>query len=222
MQNLAFWKGRVMEESYAERLAGRARLAKIATWAVLVTTVGLLVTDVMQAANIIHPVYMSQGEASVIVAIAIAYTICFVLSVIFVAMFLHRAQSNLHRAEMDGLEFTPGWAVGWYFIPFANLVKPFQAMRELWNKSTGRFDNEDAVTPGHMGVWWGTWLLGNFLANISFRLSSSMDLNTYLLSIQIGAISDVLIIVAAATLLRLMGEITRGQSESMGMGQVFA
>ncbi len=211
-----------MEATYAQRLAGRARLAKIATWAVLVTTVGLLITDVMQVTNVIHPVYMSQGEASIIVGIAIAYTICFVLSVIFVSMFLHRAQSNLHRADMDGLEFTPGWAVGWYFIPFANLVKPFQAMRELWNKSTGRFDREDAITPGYMGIWWGAWLGGNFLANISFRLSSSMDLNTYLLSIQIGAVSDVLIIAAAAMLLRLMGDITRGQSEGMGMGQVFA
>ena len=211
-----------MEQTYAERLAGRARLAKIATWAVLVTSVGLLITDMMQATNVIHPVYMSQGEASIILVVAVAYTISFAFSVIFVSMFLHRAQSNLHNADIDRLEFTPGWAVGWYFIPFANLVKPFQAMRELWNKSTGRLDGDEAMTPGYMGIWWGAWLGGNFLANFSFRLSNSMDLDTYRLSIQIGAVSDALIIVAAALLLRLMGDITRGQSEGMGMGHVFA
>lgn len=210
-----------MEHDYAQRLAGRARLATIATWAVLVTTVGVLITDLMQITNAIDPVYMSQGEAAVIVMVAVAYTVCFILSVIFVGMFLHRAQSNLHLAQIDGLEFTPGWAVGWYFIPFANLVKPFQAMRELWNKSTGRVDGDQAETPGRMGIWWAAWLIGNILANISFRMSDTTSVETYMLALQIGAVSDVLTLIAAALLLRLMGDITRGQRETLGMGHVF-
>ena len=48
----------------------------------------------------------------------------------------HRSQSNLRR-QGCGLAFTPGWAVGWWLIPMANLWKPFQATRELHKASAG-------------------------------------------------------------------------------------
>ena len=43
-------------------------------------------------------------------------------------MWLHRGYTNLPALRSDSTEFTPGWAVGWWFIPFAYLVKPFQAV----------------------------------------------------------------------------------------------
>ncbi len=49
----------------------------------------------------------------------------------------HRSQANLHAVPVRELEYTPGWAVGWWLIPFANLVKPFQTVRELWKASGG-------------------------------------------------------------------------------------
>lgn len=33
-----------------------------------------------------------------------------------------RANLRLRAAGREGLRFTPGWSIGWFFVPFANLV----------------------------------------------------------------------------------------------------
>lgn len=42
-----------------------------------------------------------------------------------------RALRNVTPAGED-MRFTPGWSVGWFFIPIANLWKPYQVLKELW------------------------------------------------------------------------------------------
>jgi hypothetical protein len=50
----------------------------------------------------------------------------------------HRSQRLLsERLEAPGLRFTPGWAVGWWFVPLANLGVPPVAVSELWRASGG-------------------------------------------------------------------------------------
>src|SRR5512132_1941138 len=47
----------------------------------------------------------------------------------------YRAQANARALTNGGTSVSPGWAVGWWFIPFANLLKPFLSMHELWQAS---------------------------------------------------------------------------------------
>lgn len=63
----------------------------------------------------------------------------------------HRAQKNLEGLGATWLRFTPGWAVGWWFVPFANLVKPFQTMRELWKASGDPYGWQTLPTTGLLG-----------------------------------------------------------------------
>jgi Domain of unknown function (DUF4328) len=44
----------------------------------------------------------------------------------------HRAQRNLYARGVPDLRYTPGWAVGWWFVPVASLVLPYLCMRELF------------------------------------------------------------------------------------------
>ena len=55
-----------------------------------------------------------------------------VLLVAFIAflMWVHRTYRNLPALGAKVLDTTPGWAVGWYFIPIAFLFKPCQSMAE--------------------------------------------------------------------------------------------
>jgi len=63
-------------------------------------------------------------------------------SVMFL-IWLFRIYKNLDVLEsQQNREFTPGWAVGWWFVPFANLVKPFQVMREAWFDSNPEIETE--------------------------------------------------------------------------------
>ena len=75
----------------------------------------------------------------------------------------HRAHSNLRAFGRNGLRYTPGWAVGWWFIPFASLWKPLGAMSELW-KSSEPTDDPNAWLRARpwwlLGLWWACWIGG--------------------------------------------------------------
>ena len=83
----------------------------------------------------------------------------------------HRGQANLVAARVSGLRFTPGWAVGWWFVPFANLVKPFQTMRELWKASGGEEDWRQSRTWPVIGWWWAAWLTAGVLGRVGGAVS---------------------------------------------------
>jgi len=84
----------------------------------------------------------------------------FVATVVVWCIWQHRAQANAVVLSGGGLRFTPGWAVGWWFIPIANLWKPFQAVRELWKASHGG-GWRTIGTWSLLGWWWATWLAGS-------------------------------------------------------------
>jgi hypothetical protein len=72
----------------------------------------------------------------------------------------------------ERLEFTPGWAVGWFFIPFASLWMPFRAVREIWCRSHDPRDRRNCPSGSVLvGVWWTCWIADNLLASFSFILA---------------------------------------------------
>jgi hypothetical protein len=48
-------------------------------------------------------------------AIGVVRLITFVASGILVLMWIYRANANARRLGVSGMQFTPGWSVGWYF-----------------------------------------------------------------------------------------------------------
>lgn len=104
------------------------------------------------------------------------------LCVVFFLVWLYRCYNNLSALNARNLEFSPGWAVGWWFIPFANLVKPFQVVREVYNESSPDFDEETGFlqtypgTPEVIGFWWGSFLLSGFIYRISDVVYGKGDL----------------------------------------------
>ena len=47
-------------------------------------------------------------------------------------MFSYRSNANLRSLGVHNLEYTPGWCAGYWFIPIANLFRPYQATREVY------------------------------------------------------------------------------------------
>jgi hypothetical protein len=113
----------------------------------------------------------------------------FVISAVAVCLWTYRACANGHALAVAGdwvvPTASPARAVGNYFIPFANFVLPYRAMREIDTATLG-----EPSTDPNLGLWWGTWIAGNILSNISFR----MDLPG------IAFASDLLHLVSAITL----------------------
>ena len=70
-------------------------------------------------------------------------------SVAFLFWF-HRVQKNLPALGGRELKYTPGWAVGGFFVPFLNLVRPIQVMREVWHGSDPSGLERDGAPDGPM------------------------------------------------------------------------
>lgn len=68
----------------------------------------------------------------------------------------YRATANLWARGYPALKIRPGWAVGWWLVPFASLVMPCVAMLELDRRSTPTGAARKASPL--VGVWWALWL----------------------------------------------------------------
>jgi hypothetical protein len=97
------------------------------------------------------------------------------------------------------MSISPGWAVGWYFVPFANLVKPFHAMKEIWFASHPSEGGYEEKAPMILGWWWGLWIINNILGNIAFRID---DPNTESIVSLIAAVINIPLCIVLVTVMR--------------------
>lgn len=203
-------------------LQNRAKFAEYSIYAALVLFGLTLIGEVLEFVGVID-IFLNE-PADLISAysiILIANLPVFLISAIAISMWLYRAHANLHEAGIEGLEYTPGWGVGWYFIPFANLVKPFQSMKELWRESHRARSDDEGVTPGNLALWWGLWIVGGIIGNIAGRMAMSDNVSTYELSITLSIISSVCNLGAAVLILMIVKQITKVQGSLEELNRVF-
>jgi hypothetical protein len=134
--------------------------------------------------------------------------------VAFIAYYMwkHRAYRNLRALGARHLEFTPGWVVGYYFIPILNLFRPYLAMKEIWLKSDPlgapkRF----TPAPLQLKLWWTAWLTASFLGPISGFLRIRRSANNLTTAEWVEILATALWIVAITLLIRLIYFIDRRQ-----------
>jgi hypothetical protein len=71
-------------------------------------------------------------------------------------IWVYRVSSNAWALQPSGLQYTPRWSVGWFFVPVAGLYVPFLVMRELWQVSTRSSADPGPPAPASamLGAWW--------------------------------------------------------------------
>jgi hypothetical protein len=101
----------------------------------------------------------------------VLWGLLYLVTAVIFCVWIYRVNANARALGAADMTITPGWSVGWFFIPFANLVKPYVAVKEIWNASDSHPDEVSALggVPLLVGTWWGAWLLSNVLGNASFR-----------------------------------------------------
>ena len=122
----------------------------------------------------------------------------------------HRAHSNLRSFGRIGLSYTPGWAVGWWFIPFASLWKPLGAMSELWKASEPTDDPKGwwrARPWWVLGLWWACWIGGNLLDIVASAMQQESDLSTVASSDIVAVIARLVEIAAAICAVLILRDI---------------
>lgn len=100
----------------------------------------------------------------------IQFTMFFVVGPVFLR-WIYKMNETLRTTCSDQMEFTPGWSIGWYFVPIANFFKPFQAMREIWLMSHKGVSASYSI----LGWWWFLWIVSNFVGRIVLRAATHAE-----------------------------------------------
>lgn len=150
--------------------------------------------------------------------VTVAQAVVYILTVVAFLMWLHRTAGNLTALGIRNPEFTPGWAVGWFFIPFMNLYRPYQVVKEIYQGSDPEADPADDlswrfsnVTP-LIGIWWGAWLISNITSQASFRISMENKVaDMLLIASWFGLVADLVSMIAAVLLIFVIRSIETRQ-----------
>jgi hypothetical protein len=169
-----------------------------------------LLNDFKNGVYTSQPQAVAAGEASDArqQVIGIIQLIIFVVSGILILKWIYRANFNARQLGASEMQFTPGWSIGWYFIPFTNLWKPYQAMKEIWKASANPQDWKSQAVPSLLGWWWFFWIVSNMFGNASFRMALKADQINELIAVNVVTlISDVTGIPLSLIVLAMVSKI---------------
>lgn len=140
-----------------------------------------------------------------------------IIGIVVFLTWVYRANKNLHSFLNPALKFSPGWTVGWFFIPIASLWKPYQALSEISKASDPNINpalnNVDNLpTPAIVPLWWAFFLLSNFVSQVAFRLVLHKDTVTELLtSTYAYMVSDVIDLIGIIITIFMVKKISESQ-----------
>jgi hypothetical protein len=150
----------------------------------------------------------AEGNDNREAAVGIIQVIINIAVIIAFLIWIHRAYSNAITIGRIKPRFTPGWAVGWFFVPIMSLFKPYQAMDDIWKSSLPGKSSE------LVGWWWALFLISNFGGNIYMRLTlGAKDFASLQASTVASVITDCLDIIGAAVALSLIHRVSRAQED---------
>lgn len=144
----------------------------------------------------------SESEADLVaffeIAVSLVRGLVFLITVVVYLIWVYRAYRNLPVLRAVEVSTSPGCAVGFHFIPFAQFYFIYRSMREIWLGSHPQ-DLYAIRSPmiKHLvgaplvGFWWGLYLIGGFSASFASNLSefaqkqhsASMMINSILIDI---------------------------------------
>lgn len=145
--------------------------------------------------------------------------ILFLVGAVVTLRWIYLAHVNARALGASDMVVSPGWAVGWFFVPLMNLFMPFVAMRELWKASARPADWQMEPVPAGLVLWWVLWVASGVTGMISFSLA--MNVETMAGADIFTFVSDLVYIGAALLLAWIVGRIQAMQSQT-GPSAVFA
>ncbi len=111
--------------------------------------------------------------------IGILYLIAHVISAVTFIQWFRRGYYNLHL-KVSYLSQTEGWAAGSWFVPIISLYRPYQIMKEMYQKTKGLLtkngvDFDQTFSSNALGWWWTLWIINNIIGQFVFRYSMKAE-----------------------------------------------
>jgi hypothetical protein len=154
-------------------------------------------------------------------AIGVGHTLLTLATAVVFLTWLHRSYANLETLGARGLTYSPGWAVGYFFIPILNLFRPYQVTQEIWKGSDPESPSarplawKSASGSALVGLWWTFWIILNIAGQVRPRINLSVKpgLPALRIAAQASIVSAIAAALAGAMLILVVRGITGRQEE---------
>lgn len=177
----------------------------------------------------------AEGErADLLVAMTSSLQIvAFVATVVVFIIWFHRVRRNAEVFAPDLLTRGPGWAIGSWFIPVANLWIPRGIAAQVWTASrTFPYSDDDHEPRRPVNLWWTAHLVAWFSARPAARRYEAAETPEEIVSaVDALLVAEVFDIIAAALAVHFVLRLTgmqraraqeRGQGTAVGAGPAVA
>ncbi len=137
-------------------------------------------------------------------------------------IWFHRVRHNAEVFAPDTQRRTPGWAIGGWFIPFANLWIPRGIARDVLRASQPDPYASEVRHQGLLNAWWGMWIASNVLDQFaSGRYDGADDPQAVHDAAGWLMTGSVLDIAAAVLALLFVRRLTAAQNDKATAGRPF-
>ncbi|HYU90783.1 MAG TPA: DUF4328 domain-containing protein [Gemmatimonadales bacterium] len=130
-------------------------------------------------------------------------------------VWLHRTYGNLVLVGSKRARFSRGWAVAYWFIPFVNLVRSFQVMKDLWLRSDSLNDRDGydrLPAPAFLTGWWGASVSWGVLEQVVAYMARDARTPLELINAtDMGLLVNAIGLVAGVLAIKVVREIDRRQ-----------
>jgi hypothetical protein len=113
--------------------------------------------------------------------VALVQVIVFVFTAVMFIRWFKRAYANLRALGVSELRYRVGWAIWSWLVPFLNLWRPKQIANDIWRGSDAEAPADQGTgwqsrsVPALFQLWWGGFVILNFLYNAAFRVQLRAD-----------------------------------------------
>ncbi|GAB4513810.1 MAG: hypothetical protein Tsb0020_32170 [Haliangiales bacterium] len=136
----------------------------------------------------------------------------------------YRANNNARALGAGHMQNSPGWTIGWFFMPILGMWKPYFAIKEIWHASRPEGDldatpesgmewlTEPDATPWFLPMWWWAWLGAGIAAQLgAVWLTDAMSLEDNQFALTVDIVASAIDVAATGLVLAVIWSTTKRQ-----------
>ena len=149
-----------------------------------------------------------------------------IATLVALLIWVYRARKGLEAFRAGPFAFSPGLAVGSFFIPLANFWLPLPVLREIWKGSDPVLPPfspapfKDRPSSPLVGLWWAAFLSSNLAALAAdiaaMRTTTDLTLSMLRFSANVHIVASVLLLAYLVLTAVFTREVTRRQDALAG------
>lgn len=163
---------------------------------------------------------MSPGNQFAISSLLLASVVCWIVWLIKVLRWQYIAHANL-RALGFPAYYSPGWAIGSWFVPVVNFLTPYLALRELYHGSAPGATIRSGAQAIYVDygertpIWFSTmWLVGVAPWILVLVSPVAIGLGTQTLVTSLSVLHSALMVVGLLLFLQVVDSVLERQAAS--------